>query len=154
MRPDELEDRVVAALRAEALIAPQRRPFIVGGLAGAAALLVLAAAGLFLLPPRMADPEGELYMLALHSGPSYRRGAEGARAAEYGRWARRHPAAILDGAELGPAAAVLGPPADRGSTLSGYFVVRVREPAEAVAIARTMPHLRYGGTIVIRRIGG
>lgn len=42
--------------------------------------------------------------------------------------------------------------ATKEGTLAGYFVVQAGSYAEAVAIARTHPHLRYGGRTVVREI--
>ncbi len=36
--------------------------------------------------------------------------------------------------------------------MTGYFVIRARDYAEATSIAMTAPHLRYGGSIELRRI--
>jgi hypothetical protein len=45
----------------------------------------------------------------------------------------------------GDAAAVLG-------RLSGFFVIGAPDEAAAVAVARSCPHVKYGGHIVVRRI--
>jgi hypothetical protein len=42
-----------------------------------------------------------------------------------------------------------GPPA---GTLGGFFRLRARDLEGAVRLAATCPHLRYGGTIELRRI--
>ena len=153
MPPDtDLENRVVAALESEGLLVPSRRR-IGGRIVAAGALVAVAVAAILLAVPRAAEPEGDLYLLALHSGPGYRPAAAGERAREYGRWARRHSQSVVEGAELGAAEAVLGPAGAGDGTLSGYFVIRAAGPAEAVALARTAPHLRHGGTVVVRRIG-
>lgn len=36
----------------------------------------------------------------------------------------------------------------------GMFAVRVGSYEEAVALARACPHVRYGGTVAVRRVGG
>jgi hypothetical protein len=38
------------------------------------------------------------------------------------------------------------------SRLAGYFIVRAEDRRAAAEIARTCPHVRYGGRIVIREI--
>ena len=36
--------------------------------------------------------------------------------------------------------------------VSGFFIVRAADDPAAIAIARESPHLRYGGSILVRRI--
>lgn len=47
-------------------------------------------------------------------------------------------------------AAAVETPAE--SDISGYFLISASDYAQAVEIARTSPHVRYGGTFEIRRI--
>ena len=150
---EELEDRVVAALRREALITPAGRRYSAGRIAAASLLVALFIAGLMLVRPSPPDRADKLYMLALYSGDTYVAAAPGVRASEYGRWARARAQAIVDGAELTGRPILLGPQADPDSALVGYFIVRASDDAGAYALARTAPHLRHGGTIVLRRIG-
>lgn len=156
---DALEDKVVHALRAESLILDRAgwlsRP---GARIGAVAAVLLVAAMLAAvatLYPRAAV-EGETYMLALYDGPGFQAApAGGSYAAEYGRWARTHgegSASVIGGEELGPPAAILGPAGTGDPALAGYFLVRAPSQSEAVALARSSPHIRYGGTIVVRRV--
>jgi hypothetical protein len=56
----------------------------------------------------------------------------------------------------GTSGAPVGPLADRVARsrvgLSGYFVIEAANWEEAVALARTCPHLRYGGRIALRPV--
>ena len=151
--PEDLEDRVVAALRREALIVPVMRRHWTGRVAAAALLIALLVAGPMLVRPGTAERPGNMYMLALYSGDAYVAAAPGVRASEYGRWARSRAQAVVEGAELTGRPALLGSATDPGSVLSGYFIVRASDDADALAIARTVPHLRHGGTVVVRRVG-
>jgi hypothetical protein len=36
--------------------------------------------------------------------------------------------------------------------IAGFFLIRAKDDRTALEIARTCPHLRYGGSIVIRQI--
>jgi len=38
------------------------------------------------------------------------------------------------------------------SSLGGYFLIKAQDMNAALAIARTCPHLKYGGSIEIRPI--
>ena len=40
---------------------------------------------------------------------------------------------------------------DQG-VLTGFFIIHAADEAEAVAVARTCPHLRHGGRIALRRV--
>jgi len=89
-----------------------------------------------------------------------------ARAVEYWGWTRR----LMDegllvaagdlradtGQSLGPAAAVLAAQTDavdRPDFLVGVIVLRVESEEQARAIAQQCPHLRYGGSVTVRRVG-
>jgi hypothetical protein len=85
---------------------------------------------------------------------------------EYRRWAEAGHAAgrVVDGAELIPGAAMLEPhrPGEPmpvslelagAGRLTGYFVVLAPTIEEAMAIARTSPHLRHQGRIAIAPMG-
>lgn len=158
---DALEDKVVRALKAESLIRDRAESRSgTGARIGAVAAILLVAgilAAIATLYPRPAgEAGGETYMLALYDGPGFQAApAGGSYAAEYGGWARKHgegAAAVIGGEELGPPAAVLGPASAGDPALAGYFLVRAPSQKEAVALARTSPHISHGGTIVVRRV--
>ncbi|MEQ9398655.1 MAG: YciI family protein, partial [Longimicrobiales bacterium] len=44
--------------------------------------------------------------------------------------------------------------AAEGSLVVGLFALRVGSYEEALALARECPHLRYGGSVSVRRVGG
>lgn len=159
---------------------PARRAWAWGALALAAALAAFFAgisvsdrgagrtpAGREVVPAATA----ERYLLLLYEDAAYRAPStpeeQAARVAEYGGWvadlrargidirgeelAPTDESAWLDGRERG-IPAVEGAPAGELGMLSGYFLVAAADANAAVAIARTTPHLRHGGTVVIRRI--
>lgn len=77
--------------------------------------------------------------------------------AEYSAWAARlaQSGNLLLGEELDAASWPLGTTAitsPASSQITGLFVVSARTETEALAIARSCPHLRYGGGIVVRPI--
>ena len=121
-------------------------------------------------PPAAATAPGR-YLLLLYEDAAYRAPttpAEAeARVAEYSAWAAGVLArgVPIEGEELAPYAESrtldgsrgevvesAGAPRAGAGALSGYFVIEAPDAAEAVAIARTMPHLEYGGTIVLRPV--
>jgi hypothetical protein len=83
--------------------------------------------------------------------------------AEYSAWAAalRERGIEVEGEELAPPGeadrlagveAGRGAPAGAAGTLAGYFLVEAEDQPAALAIARTTPHLQYGGTVVVRRV--
>ena len=40
-----------------------------------------------------------------------------------------------------------------GEIVVGYFMIRARDYAEAVEIAKQCPHLKYDGGVLVRRVG-
>ena len=110
------------------------------------------------------------YMLLLYEGRDFqldrsRPEAIAAYETEYDAWAAGLQARGLgvQGRALALTAHVLhdtpqGVRVDSGDAVSaqgvidGFFIVRVTDEAEAVAIARTHPHLRHGGWIALRPI--
>lgn len=153
MRRAKHEDRLARAMIAEGLLRPTpKRPFSGSGLLAAIAGLVLFGGGWVagLWSGAAARPDSD-YVLLLYSGSDLTPGV-GSRAAEYGDWAHaRHEAGrIVDGHELGRTVTTLGPPAD--GEPSGLFVIEASSAAEAARLARTTPHLEYGGTVVVREI--
>ncbi len=161
MRNEEssaLENRIVGALRREKLIRTST-PWYLRHSAATGGLVLLLA--IFLLAgqvERTALTDGEPYMLALYTGPSYQHPQTGearARAEEYGRWAASHrdgAATVVGGEELGGTVASFGPPVSGVGKIAGFFLVRAASREDAVALARSSPHLRHGGTIMVREI--
>jgi hypothetical protein len=45
-----------------------------------------------------------------------------------------------------------GPFAEAKEVIGGYFMVQAADYGEAVQVARTCPHLRYGGRIELRQV--
>jgi hypothetical protein len=78
--------------------------------------------------------------------------------AEYRAWARdvARRGHAVSGEELDERALAVGRLApsggEGGPLLVGFFVVSARSAEEAAAIARSCPHLRYGGAVVVRPI--
>jgi hypothetical protein len=154
--PDAVRRSLIDRLRHERLIRERwfrdRRSW-----ATAAAVLIAFALGwtsqvLQTRPPRAA-PQERYILLLFGAGDS---GNGDARVEEYRRWAQRVAASgrTVSGEKLADAAAIVG--SDRGplagTQLRGFFVVEARTMEEAVEIASKHPHLRHGGTIVVRRI--
>lgn len=79
---------------------------------------------------------------------------EDARVSEYAAWARqiRADGVGISGARLANDMDLVGPPTDDGSSVSGFFLIDVEDGDRALEIARSCPHTRYGGSILLGRV--
>lgn len=175
--PAELETAVAGELRRQGLIGTQRtqrtRAWGWPGLAWVAApALATLALGLFIgmsWVQETTGPTGELprYLLILRSGDDYQPEVSGGtRGMEYADWAMNKlpHGAFLSGEELNETGWVLhqtgetvrSDRADFGTELrepvAGFFLIRAKDDDDAVELARTTPHLKYGGTVELRPI--
>ena len=154
--PPSLRDRVLR----DAMPPLKKRARWLVALALAAALL-LAFMGGRATRGESAEAEGSQYLLLLYEEVGYRDDRPVQETvAEYARWAdslRGHRlltrAHKLDEEQMAlfrtqPAMAEV--PAMSEPT--GLFIVRAGSSDEAAAIARTSPHLKYGGRIVLRKL--
>ena len=164
--PPRLEDRVVRELQARGALKPLRpRP---AWLQIAAALLLVisgftigrltaASDASPLQSPERPAIDGRRYLLLVYGAHSTTPAEETARVAEYGAWARDEGVAgrLLAGEKLGDTATVLGNAAAAPPSLAdpaGFFIIRAATPEEASATASRCPHLRHGGTVVVKKI--
>lgn len=167
--PPELRESVVETLRADGQIRSPakthpRRPRPMVGIAVAASLLLAFAAGQWFAgsrgAPPVADPDA-LFMMLLREPPGGLR-VEGVSEAdlvsEYSGWARTQAQAgrLVRGEKLGEQELLVGPSDDvldgGPSRVTGFFLVRAEDLAEAERIARSCPHVLYGGTIELRPV--
>ena len=168
--PAHLKGRILRSLRDRTLLrttTPVWRPLGLTVAAMAAALLVFATGVRFGRPRADTRPS---YILFLYEGRDFqldrsRPGAIGAYEAEYNAWAAGMEArgVGVQGRALALTGHLLrdtpeGVQIDSGNAVSaqgwidGFFIIRVTDEAEAVAIARTHPHLHHGGWIALRPI--
>jgi hypothetical protein len=168
--PPALEDATVAALARRRLLRRAHRTLPIRPWLAIAASLLLVLGGLAIgrlgLTPQSAEDGSPRFALFLYEGPEYDQPAPEAmaqRVREYAAWAtEKRENGVVEGGEklrddgdlaiepdgrTGEAAAVPG-----ASRLAGYFVVQAVDRRAAAEIARTCPHVRYGGRIVIREI--
>ncbi len=167
--PPALEDATVASLLSSGLLRPPRRSrrVLEWGLAAAAAIALFVGGYFTGLGERgTTAPELPRFLLLLYEGPEYRNtppGREAERVREYGQWAAERGALgqLESGEKLsddvgltietdGSVSSV--PPSSSETRLAGFFMIRAPDDRSALEIARTCPHVRYGGSIVIREI--
>lgn len=137
--PPELERRIVADLYAHGLLRPRRKRW----LPLAAALVLVFAAGVFV---GKYEPRRQTYALLLHENPGP------SRVEEYVRWSRNE--FVVGGHELADDARFLDPRTTRDGKgeVAGFFLIAAESLEEATQLARTCPHVRYGGTIEVRAV--
>jgi hypothetical protein len=163
--PPGVEDRLVGALRARGDIAGRRRipiRLVAAGFAAAAAALFVAK---MVLRPAGAVSEEPQFLLLIAEDARYTPPADSsdaqARVAEYTEWAGRLAGAgkLVTAGELaysgtdvraeGNSPALID---SRAGAVSGFFLVRAESLAQAEQLAAESPHLKYGGTVVVRAV--
>jgi hypothetical protein len=163
--PPGLEQATVALLAARGLLRPPGRRFR-AVLALAASVLVFVGGmmvGRFGTTSAPTEPEDQRprFVLFLYEGPEYDQPPPGAmdeRVREYSAWAgeERREGTVEGGEKLKDGDdVVIGAgeaPGAEEFRLAGYFLIRAADQGSALAIARSCPHVRYGGSIVLREI--
>ena len=172
--PPELEERVVRSLRSKGLIeqtstgdAHMKKHYAVMAIVAVAALLAGFVAGQRLdHAPMVADGDSlEQFVMLLYENDSYQYPEEGRmaeRIGEYSQWAREVAATgkLVAGEKLADDGLLVAPgrsptptiPVAEQGIIGGYFIIRAEDADEAAALAATCPHVRYGGTVSLRRL--
>lgn len=159
--PDKaLEDRTVGALRRQGLLRIPRarmRP-----LWQIAAALVLFVGGVAVGRATSSGsqaislPGAPRFLLLLHGGPTGLSDAEESKVvAEYGAWAvmLRSQGRFVSGERLGEVGTIVPPGTLPGvGGLRGFFLISAPSFDDAVAVARSCPHARRGGHVIVRPI--
>jgi len=173
--PDGAAGRIADALAARGLIRldgvlPRKGlrraiPWLAAATAAAAfvaGILVGASAGA--RPgeaPSTAAPAAPRFVLFLSPLPSEDAAGEPARVSEYRRWAAelRGRGRFVAGEKLedggrvvSPSGVTAAPAPDPQGGVAGYFLFEAKSLEDAVAIARSCPHVRHGGRITVRAV--
>lgn len=166
-----LEARIVSALKAKGLIrlTPSPQIWTLPRLAGAfVAALVLLAIG-FGLGKRQSRvlsqlPHHNMYVLFLYDAPETLPD-DMSKVAEYGGWAHTISMSkrMITGEKLKDGGRLLRKvqgeleirevrEAGKANVLGGYFLIEAENYDEAIKVAASCPHLKYGGLIELRQI--
>lgn len=168
--PSALRARVTATLRARGRLRPRYRPALRAAALAAAAVLVFMVfmAGRWSGHGKLrsSDARSE-YALLLYQDSSFVDHPPGTPSyfGEYSAWAQSLNARgrlVVDraldststmlhalGGDVRVELREVGTDAGR---MTGLFIIRAADSSEALAIARTCPHLRHGGIIAVRSI--
>lgn len=162
--PAALREEVKRSLQEQGLLAPHHTPrgMLGRSLAYAAAAALFFAAGALVGQRGAAGPRpsavGHQFVLFLYEDSTFRADVpEASLVAEYSAWADslRRRGALVAGEKLRGGAGTVLAGAARATArdaLGGFFIVRAAGEDEALALAASCPHLRYGGRIVVREI--
>jgi hypothetical protein len=150
--PADLENRVVAALARGGHVRPARpapRRWL-----RAAAAIVLVAAGIVIGrmtgAPRQAG--GNDFLLLLYGSATASGRTEQELVSEYSAWADslRSDGRLVAAERLAPEARVLGGDLSAAAQPVGFFLIRADTRDAAMAVAESCPHLKYGGSVVVK----
>jgi len=164
--PRGVEERVVTALRKEGNLQAKTARWWMPAAAAAVLFLALGLVlGQQITTVGSGAGPGADYLLLLHPAPGEPERLdpedELSRFEEYSAWAGEMAQAgvLVGGEELKRESFVLSSVSSpvmekRAPTnaIQGYFLIRAPNHQQATAVARDCPHLRYGGTIEVRRI--
>jgi hypothetical protein len=108
-------------------------------------------------PVRPSDQPGQYVLLLLGDTQGDTGAVHVAREREYGQWASSLDggARWVGGHELGDVVDDIGPKATGAPALdrlAGYFVIDAPSRERAAEVARTCPHVKYGGRVVVMAI--
>jgi hypothetical protein len=147
-------DRAVAALRRSGLIRGAR-PWRWLGVAAAVAVAFAGGVALGRNPshPAAEDPRPQ-FVILLYGGDTPDAAEDARHTGEIAAWARglAERGNALSGAKLNAHEYPLGTGGASTGDLGGYIVLAASGVEEAMAMARTCPHLRHGGRIVVRPV--
>ena len=160
--PPDAEERIVAALAARGVLGRRRRvlrgpwPWLLAAAAAAALFGAGLSVGRREAGAARSAPPSRFVLFLFDEGE----GGGGDRVSEYKAWARSLGSGrYVAGEKLKPgglwvSVSASGSAADTGPSekMGGYFVVEAADLAGAVAVARSCPHLRHGGRILVRPI--
>jgi hypothetical protein len=165
--PPDLEAATLAALRSRGVFAGGKRTKDHGWRVKVVQFAAIAAAllaGVWIGEVRAARPvlHEPRFLLLVYQNPEYQTdpAGDGAREAEYSAWAQglAREGHMLMGEKVAWGGVEWRPnqsPVERAATPTpdearGMFVIVAADEQAALAIAKTCPHLKYGGRMILR----
>jgi hypothetical protein len=157
--PPELRDRITSSLLTSGLLEPHHvriRRTVMRGVVFVAVFVIAFVAGRFQISG--ARPGGPEFLILLYEDSMYRDERPVREiVAEYGGWADslRRVESLVIGEKLSTDRVQLATTAGSAGVMqhpTGLFIVRAASLEAATGIARSSPHLKYGGTVLVHRI--
>ena len=165
---NNLADKFAASLKND-----RRKPLTATRIAAVAAAIILflggvatgratGSSGADAINPAPGGPPGGQFaaipgrrfmLMVRENGPGSVGMDEAAMSEEYGSWARSLPS-LIEAAPFGDEEGWLNSSdPNPNSPLQGFFMITAENLEEAVEIARSSPHFRYGGVLEVRALG-
>ena len=93
------------------------------------------------------------YAILLYEDEQFIKGEPLARATEYRDWmlSVSSQGFYIKGQELSEESSVINLSGSDGRVLSGYFLMEANSLEEAVGLAETIPHVKYGGGVEVKK---
>lgn len=154
--PRELEERIAGQLRKmRSRPLPWQRSLIMAAVVGAAFFGLGFLAG---RAPKAPSPATPQFALLVRESPETLRGTN--LVEEYSNWAQSEArqGRLVGGEKLADRGRIVRAGSNvesnflRTGELGGFFIVKAENIDAATRIAATCPHLKYGGTIEVRKI--
>ncbi len=149
---------VIDEMKSKGLLSPSPRRTIFSNVLRAAAVVLLLITGYII--GRFSVQPGEIpeynYMLVLHESSEFNPGSPEAMFSEYSQWMQSiaEKGIEIDGQELMPQSMLMTPDGNiekPEQTVGGYFILEASTLEAVEEIAASSPHLKYGGTIEIKK---
>ena len=164
--PVDLEKRVIAKLTEQGEINKTARPISwMKSIAAALALLISSLlafyAGKYSVLLSGQSDSAIAYMLLLKEDDGYISGDAEERFSEYALWmiGTADKGVSIDGQELSPESALVESgnkithlSENQTDRVTGYFIIKTPSLDQAIDIANSCPHVKYGGKIDIKKI--
>lgn len=151
--PKEMEEETILKLKNEGLIQSQSKMIWVYRVAAAMAFFALG----YSVFPYLNSNESPSYnyMLVLYEDANFKPGAPEDMFDEYSHWMQSiyQSGMAIDGQEMKPSSLLLEGTEvknEASKRVGGYFVLSANSEQEAIRIAQSSPHLKYGGTIEVK----
>ncbi len=151
--PIGMEEETISKLKSEGLIQSQNKIIWVYRIAASLAFFVLG----YTVYPYLNRNDNPTYnyMLVLYEDSNFNPESPEVMFNEYSNWMQSiyQNGMAIDGQEMKPSSMLLDGIEVRNNltkTVGGYFVLRASSQEEAIEVARSSPHLKYGGTIEVK----
>jgi hypothetical protein len=153
--PPSLENRVVARLHAAGLLKTERRSRWAVQVAAAIVIFAAgAASGALWSPPQHDQSSEPRFVLLLRGATTASPQDEQTAVMAYRTWAGalREQGRSVAGERLGRDAALVPAGGAVQDPVQGYFIISAASLDDAIAVARSAPHVARGGHIEVRPI--